>query len=132
MEWSVQNDGEYRGSYVPDEEGTWAMKVTAARATESGSKDLGADTVHVRVSNGNGEFFGAGLREPLLRRIAEDTGGRYFTAADASALPEAISYSGKGVTVVEEHDLWDMPAVLIVLLGAIAGEWALRRKQGLA
>ena len=31
--------------------------------------------------------------------------------------------SGRGVTVVEERDLWDMPAVLILLVGLLAGEW---------
>ncbi len=132
MEWTVKNDGEYHGTYVPDEDGTWELRVSAARSGEGGTKDLGSDAVHIRVSNGNSEFFGASLREPLLRRIADDTGGRYFAASDAAALPEAINYSGKGVTVVEEHDLWDMPIVLILLLGAIAGEWALRRTRGLA
>ena len=32
-------------------------------------------------------------------------------------LPEAISYTGRGVTVVEERDLWDMPILLLLLLG---------------
>ena len=132
MEWTVENDGEYRATYVPDEEGAWTVRIEAARTVGTTSQVLGADTVHVRVSEGNSEFFGAGLREPLLRRIADDTGGEYYAAADAAALPEAINYSGQGVTVVEEHDLWDMPAILLVLLGAIAGEWALRRQRGLA
>ncbi len=132
MEWTVENDGEYGASYVPDEEGTWTVRVDAARSGEAGSKALGSDTMHVRVSNANNEYFGAGLREPLLRRIAEETGGRYYTAADDSGLSEAINYSGRGVTVVEEHDLWDMPAILLLLMAAIAAEWGYRRTRGLA
>ena len=72
------------------------------------------------------------MRQSLLRRIAEDTGGRFFGASDVSSLPEAISYSGRGVTVVEERDLWDMPAILILLLGLMGAEWSFRRKRGLA
>ena len=53
------------------------------------------------------------MRAPLLKRIAEDTGGRFFTPANVASLPEAISYSGRGVTVVEERELWDMPALLL-------------------
>ena len=53
------------------------------------------------------------MRAPLLKRIAEDTGGRFFTPANAASLPEAISYSGRGVTVVEERELWDMPALFL-------------------
>ena len=84
------------------------------------------------MSAGDSEYFDAAMRATLLKRIAEDTGGRFFTPATASALPEAISYSGRGVTVVEERDLWDMPVVLMLLLGLIAAEWGYRRKQGFA
>ena len=65
--------------------------------------------MHVRASAGDGEYFDAAMRAPLLKRIAEETGGRFFTPANAASLPEAISYSGRGVTVVEERELWDMP-----------------------
>ena len=72
------------------------------------------------------------MRASLLQRVAEDTGGRFFTPANAASLPEAISYSGRGVTVVEERDLWDMPIILMLLLGLIGAEWGYRRQRGLA
>ena len=84
------------------------------------------------VSAGDGEYFDAAMRAPLLNRIAEETGGRFFTPATAAALPEAISYSGRGVTVVEERELWDMPVLLLLLLAFIGTEWAYRRSRGLA
>ena len=40
--------------------------------------------------------------------------------------------SGAGVTVVEERDLWDMPALLVLLVGLVLGEWGYRRLRGLA
>ena len=69
---------------------------------------------------------------PLLKRIAEETGGRFFTPSNAAALPEAISYSGRGVTVVEERDLWDMPVLFVALVGLVGAEWGFRRVKGLA
>jgi hypothetical protein len=36
------------------------------------------------------------------------------------------------VTVVEERELWDMPALLILLLALMGGEWGYRRSRGLA
>ena len=72
------------------------------------------------------------MRAPLLKRIAEDTGGRFFTPANAASLPEAISYSGRGVTVVEERELWDMPALFLRWSALIAAEWGYRRMRGLA
>jgi len=72
------------------------------------------------------------MRSSLLNRIAEETGGRFFTPSTAGALPEAINYSGRGVTVVEERDLWDMPIILLVILALIGADWGLRRVRGLA
>ncbi len=128
VEWTVTKDGEYRASFTPDESGIYDIKVTAARD----SKDLGSADMHVRVSAGDAEYFDAGMRAPLLKRIAEETGGRFFTPANAASLPEAISYSGRGVTVVEERELWDMPALFLLLVGLVASEWGYRRMRGLA
>jgi len=128
VEWTVTKDGEYRASFTPEESGIYDIKVTAARD----QKDLGTAAMHVRVSAGDAEYFDAGMRAPLLKRIAEDTGGRFFTPANAASLPEAISYSGRGVTVVEERELWDMPALFITLMGLVGAEWGYRRMRGLA
>jgi uncharacterized membrane protein len=128
LEWSVTKDGEYVGSFVPDEPGMYAVKTTAHR----GAADLGTSVTHVRASAGDAEYFDATMRAPLLKRIAEDTGGRFFTPANAAQLPEAISYSGRGVTVVEERDLWDMPIIMLLILALAAGEWGFRRVRGLA
>ena len=94
--------------------------------------DVGTQVMHLRVSAGDSEYFDAAMRAPLLKRIAEETGGRFFTPSNVSSLTEAISYSGRGVTVVEERDLWDMPVVFVTLLGLMGGEWLYRRKWGMA
>jgi hypothetical protein len=128
IEWTVTKDGEYRASFTPDEAGIYDVRVSASRD----QKDLGTSALHVRVSAGDAEYFDAAMRAPLLKRIAEETGGRFFTPANASSLPEAISYSGRGVTVVEERELWDMPALFLVLVSLVFAEWGFRRANGLA
>ena len=132
MEWTIARDGEYKASFVPDEAGIYDIKVDAARSTGNESKTLGSDSIHVRASAGDAEYFDAAMRGSLLRRIAEDTGGRFFTPANAATLPEAVTYTGRGVTVVEERDLWDMPIILIALLSLLGAEWGFRRVRGLA
>jgi uncharacterized membrane protein len=128
LEWTVSKDGQYKGSFVADESGVYQMKATAAR----NGADLGSHVLHARASAGDSEYFDAPMRPSLLTRIAEETGGRFFTAANVTELPEAISYSGRGVTVVEERDLWDMPLILVLMLGLIAADWGFRRTRGLA
>jgi len=36
------------------------------------------------------------------------------------------------VTAREARDLWDMPAVLLLMIGLLAVEWSYRRWRGLA
>jgi hypothetical protein len=129
MDWTVEQDGEYRARFTPAEDGLYRIavdgKTKAGAATERG-------TMAMRVAPSDAEYFDAAMRAPLLRRLAEDTEGRFFRAADTSALVDAITYSGRGVTVVEERELWDMPIVLLLLLGLMGTEWMYRRSQGLA
>jgi hypothetical protein len=128
LEWTVSENGEYRGTFVPEEAGLYRINATAVRD----QKDLGSSTIHARAAAGDSEYFDAPMRASLLTRIAEETGGRFFTPANVAQLPEAISYSGRGVTVVEERDLWDMPILLMAILALIAADWGYRRRQGLA
>ena len=128
VEWTVTQDGDYRRSFVPDESGSTTIRVTARaiRRTSAPPRCTCACRPATR------EYFDAAMRAPLLKRIAEETGGRFFTPANAASLPEAISYSGRGVTVVEERELWDMPALLLALIGLVGAEWGYRRARGLA
>jgi hypothetical protein len=45
-------------------------------------------------------------------------------------LPKEISYSEAGISVRDTKELWDMPAVFLVLLGLMSADWLLRRKWG--
>jgi hypothetical protein len=67
-----------------------------------------------------------------LRRIAEETGGRFYKAGDTGSLADDLRYTGRGVTTVEEHDLWHMPIVLMLLVGLLCAEWGYRRAVGYA
>jgi len=68
----------------------------------------------------------------VLRRIAEETGGRFYTAEPAAGMAEDVRYAGRGVTSVEERELWNMPIILIALVGLVCAEWGYRRAVGMA
>ncbi len=128
LEWTVDEDGEYRAMWVPSEIGMHAVTVRSIR---------GGDTLYSRpasfdVAESRSEFFGASMNRPLLERIASETGGRFYTPADMATLPEDLSVTGRGATVIEEKDLWDMPIVLLLLLAFVSAEWLYRRRRGLA
>ena len=127
LQWTVEEDGSYAGSFVPAQEGTWQVAVTALRD----GAEIGADDGWLRVEPGDDEFFDAGRHSALLERLAEATGGRAYTSDNIGDLPEDLQFTGGGVTVVEERDLWDMPILFFLMVGLIGGEWAFRRRRGL-
>jgi hypothetical protein len=128
MEWTVKREGEYSGRFTPDADGLYKVRVGG---TYDG-KDAGSGEMALRVAPSDAEYFDAGMRAPFLKRIAEETGGRFYKADDVSTLVDAITYSGRGITVVEDKELWDMPIILMLVLGLMGGEWAFRRSRGLA
>jgi uncharacterized membrane protein len=128
LRWTVRRDGEYQGTYVPTAPGLHEIRVAAH---QNGSV-LGVATAYVEAGDVGAEFFGAGVQEATLRRIADETRGRYYTPATLRTLPEDVSFTESGATVIEHRDLWDMPILLVLLLGLLSAEWTWRRRRGLA
>jgi hypothetical protein len=128
MEWTVERDGEYRASLPLDQPGVWAVRVRA----QAGKESLPSELAFIQSGALPTEFFGAEMREPLLKRIAKETGGRFYTPETVAALPEDVMVSGHGVTVQERKELWDMPVVFLLLVTLVAAEWGYRRARGLA
>ena len=132
LEWVVDRDGEYQATYASDEPGIHTIRVSAAPTTTGSGALAGlSDSTFVGVADLGAEFYGAEMRRPLLQRIAEETGGKFYTPETMGTLPDDIALSKRGVVVVNQMDLWDMPAVLIALVALLAAEWAYRRRKGL-
>ena len=128
MQWTGERNGQYRGSFVSAAEGAYATKVDATRE----GKEVGSGLAHTRAAPGDAEYFDPTMHAARLRRIAEETGGRFYGADAAAALPEDLKYTGRGVTTIEERDLWHMPIVLLLLLSLVTVEWGYRRAVGMA
>ena len=127
LDWAVDRDGEYRGSFAPEEEGVHRLRVTAV--TTSGTV---TDTTFVLSAPLDVEYTMAEMRRPFLQRIADETGGRFYTAETVGTLPEDIAMTRRGVTVINQMDLWDMPVVFLLLVGLVSAEWGYRKARGLA
>ncbi|MGQ0648684.1 MAG: hypothetical protein ACT4P7_14080 [Gemmatimonadaceae bacterium] len=128
FDWTVDRDGEYTASFVPDRPGVHEIVLQSVSKGDTTDSRPG----YVRVAEPTDEQFGAELRASLLQQVAEETGGGYYTPATAGEIVKDIVYSPSGSTVVKRNDLWDMPLVLMVLLIALGGEWFLRRRRGMA
>ncbi len=128
MDWTADRDGDYAASFTPRKEGLYEVRIEATTDGEL----LGNDTAYFRVAPSDSEYYDSTMRAPLLERVAEETGGRFYTADTVDSLVDDIQTVGGGVTVIEERDLWDMPALLFLLFVLLLGEWGYRRARGLA
>ena len=127
LDWDVEQDGHYEGAFPTAAPGLYEVSVHAMRGVDT----IGTALTYVNVAPSTDEYFDASMRGTTLRRVADLTGGRFYTPETVANLPEDISLTGAGVTLTEERDLWDMPVLLILVLGLMAGEWGYRRKRGL-
>jgi len=118
--------GTYTGEYTADKPGTYVAE-TAAKQDKT---DLGADTLSFRREDGVAENFGAAQNRDLLEKLSADTGGTYHTPDDAKKLPDEVAVSEAGISAHDNLDLWDMPAVFLLVILIRGGEWLLRRKWG--
>jgi len=128
FDWTVERDGLYAAEVRTNAAGLYQVAVEARRDDAL----IGQDTVYVRAEESRAEYFDFGMKEGVLRRMADETGGRFYTPATMSTLPEDLQYTGGGVTQIDELDLWDMPIIFLLLLSLIAVEWGYRRVRELA
>jgi uncharacterized membrane protein len=119
---------DYRGELAADETGLYTIETTAKR----GSETLGTATSSFLVTERSREFHDAAQNVELLKRVATETGGKYFPLAKADDLLDEITMlEGKNSERVSK-DLWDMPINFMLLVGLASAEWFLRKRRGLA
>ena len=128
LEWSVTRDGQYKASFTPTEKGLYRVDVRARMGTDS----IVSDPSYIASGDLSAEYFGAEMRAPLLRRIADETGGRFYTGENVAQLAKDIVFTDAGNTVVDRKDLWDMPIVFLLILALVTSEWGYRKLRGLA
>jgi hypothetical protein len=121
---ALEEDGSYRVEWDAEAPGVYRVELVATR----GDQELGRSNAFFQRADGAAEFFSAEQNSTLLRRLAEQTGGRYYPLSQASALPEQLTYSPAGVTVPEVRELWDLPIWFLLLFVLKGTEWALRKK----
>ena len=123
---SPDQEGVYEADLAADAAGTYRVEVAAHRQDE----ELGRESLLFHREDGVAESFHPEQNQRLLEKIAEQTGGRYWTLDNLAKLPAEISFTEAGITARENKDLWDMPIVFLLAIALRAGEWLLRRKWG--
>ncbi len=114
-----------------DTESGGPFKVVAEAFAKSGGLSLGREEAAFVVNETSAQLVDPAPRVQLLRSISQATGGS-FHELPMSAIPN-LSFVDPDVVEVgrkQNHEIWSWWGWLILLIGAIGTEWALRRRWG--
>jgi uncharacterized membrane protein len=118
----------YVGEFKADELGQHRIELMGT-STSLGTLSAQANML---VSDLNREYYGAAQNNELLQRIAAETGGKYYTPAEAQSLLDDLIYRQTPYSERVTKDLWDMPVNFMLIIGLLSAEWFLRKREGLA
>ena len=129
LKFTALNDANtYSGEFKADELGQHSIELVAT------SNSIGSVSVksNFLVSGLNREFYSAAQNSDLLKRIAAETGGKYYQLGDVQSLLDDLTYRRTPYSERVTKDLWDMPINFILIIGLLSAEWFLRKREGLA
>jgi uncharacterized membrane protein len=118
--------GVYKADIDAGPEGSYIVEATGTR----NGQEIGRDLVSFQRQDGVAESFHIEQNRDLLEKLSAQTGGRYYTPAEAARLGEEINYSEAGISTRETWQLWNMPLLFLLALVMRSSEWLLRRKWG--
>ncbi|MBI3653003.1 MAG: hypothetical protein HY231_18410 [Acidobacteria bacterium] len=121
----------YAGSLLPEEDGLYKVEVSARQGDKAGAI-LGTAQTRFIVGALNREAHDAAQNRDLLKRLATDTGGNYYTLSQQKNLVEDLTHLDNPNSVKVSYDLWDMPFNFLLAVGLAATEWFIRKRKGLA
>jgi uncharacterized membrane protein len=122
----------YAGAFNPQEDGLYRVEVNARRAGSKQTALLAPAQTSFVVGPLNREARDAAQNRELLKRIAGETGGGYYTPAEVDKLMDDITHKEGAGSIKVSYDLWDMPINFLLVVGLAAGEWFIRKRKGLA
>jgi uncharacterized membrane protein len=125
--FTLEENGRYSAEFSPTMDGNYKIDVEAQR---NGSL-LGKSSTEFIVQTATLEFLNTQLNEPLLKEIADISGGSYDRISDISNLLSSIKETKDKVISIRERSIWDNAFVLIIVMALLTTEWFIRKRKGL-
>ena len=128
--------GAYRGDFVPAEVGAYTIAIetgsegNGAGRSAPGSRRGGAAAV--TVTEPRLEFEQASRNEPLLRALADVSGGTLVELDALAELPDEMERKQRAEPVHLDVPLWDSWLALLVVVTVPCVEWFIRKRVRLA
>jgi hypothetical protein len=96
---------------------------------------LGSDGGRFSVGDVALEYLNLKMNAPLLRSIAERSGGKFYTPAEAGSFLKDLetkpSFKERPVVAKNELNLWNLPYLLAAAILLFVIEWFMRKRAGM-
>ena len=132
MEWNIEEEGVYGASFTVEDEGVYNLLVDVASAAGGASADSSEKRAAFVVTPSLREYTNAEMDAGLLARIANASGGSYFSLAESDGLADAVEFTPNAYSREVQIDLWDQPWLLGLLILIMCIDWIARRMRGLS
>lgn len=127
LEQVLGKDGLYTARFIPNRYGEYTVTATGTLNGENLGKQQGL----FEVKPSYAEFSDAALNIPLLTKLADMSGGKYYPVAEANQLVNQISLVESATSQITDIDIWDLPLIFGMILMLLGLEWFLRKRGGL-
>ncbi len=123
------------GRYAANVEGITEGDYRFSALAEKEEVKYGEDNGRFTVGESNLEFNNIRMNAPVLKQLAEKTGGEFYTINDYEKVVENIigdrNFVRSEITKKSEFQLWNIYYTLCVIIILLALEWFIRKKSGM-
>ncbi|MFQ5650229.1 MAG: hypothetical protein ACE5IY_09845 [bacterium] len=120
-------DGRYQGGFQVLEGGDYQFNGTAHQQ----GRVLGRDSGKFSVEAFSLEYQDTRMNEELLRRMARESGGTFYTPSDFGNVTNKLDFPQKYVTLKSEWEIWNRTPMLVLCILLVGTEWFVRKRKGM-
>lgn len=121
--------GQFAGDVSDLPEGDYRLRL---RGTAADGSDVAVQLPLRVAASSEAEMRDISGDPSMLARIARASGGQYLPIEQIDRLPERMAALADSESQYVRHPLWNSPLLFLFVLACFAGEWALRKRLGLA
>jgi hypothetical protein len=120
---TVVKPGRYSTQFTPPTVGKYELCVSDRKLCQP---------KQIEVTMKGDEFLRTEADEDMMLQLVSERPDRFMRIANIDRLAEQIPLNRIITVETRSHELWDVPLLLITLLGLLTIEWVLRKKYNMA
>lgn len=123
------------GNYYATVEGLPSGDYSFSAEATLNNNVLGTDDGRFSIGEISIEYLNLKMNEPLLKKIAEITGGKFYYSDNVSSIIDDIQknrfFTERSITKRNDIIIWNLPYLLILVVLLLSAEWFIRKRSGM-